>query len=139
MPNTIDMQDMRYLNLFTKVTMVQTRYCFKYNEMLIFCVPKAKLSLALGRDASNLRRLSEILRKRVRVIPFPRGVEDARFFIETIVKPVGFKDLEVTPTEIIINAGSQQSKALLMGRNKKRLIEMQGIIKDYFSREFRII
>jgi len=95
--------------------------------------------MALWRDASNLRRLSDILRKRVRIIPAPRGIEDAKGFIECIVRPVVFNSLEVTPNELIINAGSQQNKALLMGRNKKRLLEMQDIVRNYFSREFRII
>ena len=32
MVKTIDMQEMRYLNLFEQITRVRTRFCFKYNE-----------------------------------------------------------------------------------------------------------
>lgn len=132
------MQDMRYLNLFSKITRINTRYCIKYNEMLIFCVPKDYVMRAIGQDARNVKIISEILGKRVRIIPSPRGIFDAKPFIEHIVRPVTFKDLEIKGNEIILTAGSQ-SKAALIGRNKRRLIEMQKIVKDYFGKEFRII
>jgi len=93
---------------------------------------------AVGENANNLKRMSDILRKRIRVIPIPRGIQDAKAFIETIVRPVTFKDLEITDKEIILNAGGTQSKAALIGRDKRRLIEMQKIVNDYFGREFRI-
>ena len=39
---------------------------------------------------------------------------------------------------LILTAGSQ-SKAALIGRNKRRLLELQRIAKDYFGKEFRIV
>ena len=106
--------------------------------MLIFCVPKNFVMKAVGEDAKNLKKMNEILGKRISVIPNPRGIFDAKQFIENIVKPVTFKDLEIKDNEIILTAGSQ-SKAALIGRNKRRLLEMQRIVKDYFGKEFRII
>ncbi len=136
--NTINMQDMRYLNLFSQITRINTRHCIKYNNALIFCLPKEVVIRAVGREGENVRRLSEILGRRVRIIPMPRGLQDARGFIQTIVKPIIFRDLEITNNEIILNAGSQ-NKAALIGRNKRRFFEMQEIVKDYFGKEFRII
>ncbi len=138
MANTIDMQDMRHLNLFSKITRINTRYCFAYNGAIIFCVPKSFIPQALGEQGRNIRTMSEILGKRVRVIPVPRGLQDIRGFIQTIVKPVTFKDLQMINNEIVLTAGNQ-SKAALIGRNKRRLFEMQRIVKDYFGKEFKII
>lgn len=135
---TIDMQDMRYLNLFGKITKVNTRFCFKYNEGIIFCVPRMMISKAVGEGGKNIKQMNSILRKRIKVIPRPRGIQDARKFIEAIVSPVTFKDLEVKDDEMILTAGPQ-SKAALIGRNKRRLLEMQRIVKDFFGKEFRII
>jgi len=61
MINKIDMKDMRHLNLFSKITNLQTRFHFSYNDTLMFCVPKSKITQALGRDNQNLRTLSGIL------------------------------------------------------------------------------
>jgi len=138
MVSTLDMQDLRYLNLFERVTGIRTHYCFEYNNAIIFCVPREFVSRAIGPDARNLRRISEIVKKRIKVISVPKNPQDIRRFIERVVSPVTFKDLEVLPNEIVLNAGSQ-SKAALIGRDKRRLIEMQKITKDFFQKDFRII
>jgi len=138
MAKTISMQDMRQLNLFNKVTHISTRFSFQYNEAIMFCVPRHLVSKAVGEQGRNIRRMSEILRKRIKVIAAASGIEDARRFIEDIVSPVTFKDLEIKNDEMIITAGSQ-NKAALLGRNKRRLLELQKIVADYFEKDLRII
>jgi NusA-like KH domain protein len=138
MVNTISMQDMRHLNLFGRITQVSTRFCFWYNECIIFSVPVRLLSKAIGENGKNIRRLNEVMGKRVKVIPSPNGIQDARRFIENVISPTKFKEMEITDREIIITAGTQ-NKAALLGRNKRRLIELQKIVGDFFGRDLRII
>lgn len=138
MVSSLDMQDLRYLNLFVKITRVNTRYFFSYNNVLVFCVPKKLISKALGENAKNLKKMSEILGKRIRIVAQPQGIKDVKIFIEKIVSPVTFKDLEITDNEIIVNAG-RMSKAALIGRDKRRLNEMKKIIKSFFNKDFRIV
>jgi len=138
MAGTIDMQDMRYLNLFAKITRVDTRHCLKYNEALIFCIPKSLISRAVGPAGKNVKEMSQILRKRIKIIEESKGIENIKKFISDIVDPVTFKDVEVKDNKVILTAGSQ-SKAALLGRNKRRLKEMQKIVEDYFNMEFRIV
>lgn len=126
------------MNLFSQITRINTTFCMEYNRTLIFCVPKPMINKALGEQGRNLKRISEILGTKVRIIPSPRGDMDAKSFIENLIKPVTFKNLEIKGNEMILTAG-MQSKAILIGRDKKRLIELQGIIKDYFGKELRII
>ena len=126
------------MNLFGKITRVNTRYCFKYNEAIVFCVPMRFVSQAVGQGGKNIKKLNEILRKRIKVVPKPRGIQDAKKFIEAIVSPVRFNELEVAGDEIVLTAGSH-SKAALIGRNKRRLLEMQGIVRDFFDKDFRIV
>ncbi len=132
------MQDMRHLNLFSKITRVQTRYCFDYNNILMFCIPKSKISQALGKSGENLKKMSNILKKRIRILPKPRDIQDAEAFIRGIINPVTFNSIEIKNNEIIVNAGSQ-NKAALLGRNKRRLIEMQKIVKEFFGIEYKVI
>ena len=138
MGNTIDMQGMRYLNLFSKITKVTTRHFFKYNETLMFCVPRPLLSRALGRNGENLRKMGEILKKRIRILAMPNGIEDAEQFVRSIISPVEFKEFENKEDQIVITAGSN-NKAALLGRNKRRLNEMREIINDFFKKEVKII
>lgn len=138
MTQTIDMQTMRHLNLFEKITRIRTRFCFKYNEMIFFCVPRQLISQAIGRDGENVKKIYNILGKKIKIIPEPRGIEDIRGFIEAITSPVQFNEIEVSDKEVILNSG-RQSKAALIGRNKRRLNEMQLIVKNFFAKDFRII
>jgi len=137
MANILNMQDMRYLNIFEKITKVRTRFFIKYNEAIIFCVPKQLLSKSIGKNAQNIRQISGIIKKRIKVVVMPNGIEDAEKFIQAIVDPIKFKSLEIKEEEIVLTAGNQ-NKASLFGRNKKRLLEMKKIVKDFFGREFRI-
>ena len=138
MVNTIDMRGLRYLNLFRKITKLQTRYCFFYNEILMFCVPHKDIPRALGKNGENLKKMSDILKRRIRVLQIPRGVEDAKSFIQAIIAPVTFKDMEINPEEIIVTAGNE-NKAALLGRNKRRINEMKTIVKDFFKLDYRVI
>jgi transcription antitermination factor NusA-like protein len=104
----------------------------------MFCVPKSKISQALGKNGENLKKISEIVKKRIRILAQPRGIEDSENFIKAIISPVTFNNLEITENEIIVNAG-QQNKASLLGRNKRRLAEMQKIVKEFFGLGYKII
>jgi len=136
MESTIDMQNMRHLNLFSKITKIDTRFCFVYNQTIIFCVPKHLVSRAIGEGGKNSKELNKILGKKVKIIPAPNGIQDAKQFIQSIVDPIEFKDLDVKEEEIVIHAG--KNKAALIGREKRRLIEMKKIIKNFFGRDIRI-
>jgi NusA-like KH domain protein len=138
MAGTIDMQHMMYLNLFSKVTGVRTSDCFVYNQIIFFCIPKPLVSKAIGSGGKNTKKLNEILNKKIKVIAKPNGIEDVKTFIESIVEPIVFKDVNLKDNEVILSA-STQSKAALIGRNKRRLLEMQQIIKDFFAKEFKIV
>ncbi len=136
MASTIDMQDLRYLNLFQKVTRIQTRHVFHYNNSIYFCVPKSMLSQALGRDVENLRKIGGIIKKRIKIIPMPKDISHAKDFIQAIISPATFKELEVKGDEMIVTAGNMQNKATLLGRNKTKLEEMKKIIGSYFAKDF---
>ena len=137
MVNTIDMQEMRYLNLFEKIMGVRTRFCFRYNEAIFFCVPRHLLSKAIGENGRNIKEMSRILGRRIKVVVYPEGINNAETFIRAIVGPVTFKNFNVKDNEITIAGGS--NKAVLIGRNKRRLLEMQKIIRDFFGKEFRVV
>jgi len=106
--------------------------------MIFFCVPRQLISQAIGREGANVKKIYNILGKKIKIIPEPRGIEDIRGFIESITAPVQFNEIEVSNNEVILNSG-KQSKAALIGRNKRRLLEMRSVVKNFFGKDFRII
>ena len=137
---TIDMQLMRYINLFAKTTRVETTKVFVYNNQIIFAVPKAQMSVAIGKGAVNVKKLNEILRRKIKIVAMPavdsnEGVEK---FVGDVVAPIEFNSIEVRDDSVVVNAG-RQSKAALIGRGRQREKELGDALKNFFGiRKLRI-
>ncbi len=138
MPRTLDMKFIRYLNLFEKITKIRSQHCFLYNSGIIFLVPERMIARALGESGRNIKKISETLDRKIKVIAIPSGVEEIEKFVTAIIYPIKFKSIEVKDNSVVISAG-MQSRATLIGRNKTRLNEMKNILKEYFGvKELRI-
>ena len=137
----INMQTMRYINLLDRISKVKTTKCYVYNNTIIFAVPKAIVSRAIGPGAINLRRISEQLGKKIKVIAESNGqiedIEGMKRFVYDIVAPIGFNELELKDGMVVVNAG-MQSKAALIGRERRREHELQLIIKDTYGIDLKI-
>jgi NusA-like KH domain protein len=139
MINTIDMKIMRYINLFRKISGISTRNCFIYNNVIIFAVPKNAVSRAVGKNGANMRKIGEILRKKIKVIEMAEKKDELERFVLDIVSPVGFNKLELKNDCVMISAG-RQSKASLIGRGRQREVELKNILSKCFGiKKVRII
>ncbi|MEK6843822.1 MAG: hypothetical protein AABX83_00175 [Nanoarchaeota archaeon] len=136
---TINMQTLVYINLLDKASHVKTKQCFVYNNTIFFAVPKQLVSQAIGPNASYVKKIRDNLGKKVKIISAPEGPEEMQKFIEDIVSPTKFKSLEIRDNTVIITAGSNQNKASLIGRNRRRFSEMHKVIHDIFNMDLRIV
>lgn len=129
---------MRYINLLDRVSHVKTMRCFVYNNTIIFAVPESLVSKAIGEKGRNVRIIQETLGKRVKIIFYPESIKDAEKFLHQIVEPVQFRSIQINDNEIVIDAPGQ-SKAVLIGRNKMRLLELAEIVHNSFGKELKIV
>ena len=134
MAGVIDMQQMRYINLFSKISRVSTTKCFMYNNQIVFAVPRGQVSFAIGKDAVNVKRLRDTLRKKIKVVAMPDKDDDVGIiaFIKDLVSPVEFTNAEIKDSSVVITAG-RQNKAALIGRNRVREKELLDILKNNFG------
>ena len=132
------MQLMRYINLLYRVANIKTKRCFIYNNVIVFAVPSAFISRAIGPNGKNVKEMQEKLGRKIRIIKEADGIGDAERFVEDIVDPITFVSIEVREDQIILTAGTR-SKAALLGRNKRRYEELNRIIQETFGKELRII
>jgi len=128
------MQLMRYINLFARTTKVQTRRVFVYNNQIVFAVPKSKVSESIGKGAVNIKRMSETLRKKIKVVAMPAVDDNDGIvkFIEDVVAPIEFNGVELKGDGVVVNGG-RQSKAALIGRGRQREKELAGVLKNFFG------
>ena len=134
MASTIDMQMMRYINLFSKISNVSTTKVFVYNNVIVFAVPKPLVSKAVGKDGANVRKLGETLRKKIKVVAVANieDKEDIERFVSDVVSPITFSKIEFKDGSAVISAG-RQSKAALIGRGRIREKELSEILKNFFK------
>ncbi|MFB6246617.1 MAG: hypothetical protein ABEI74_03440 [Candidatus Pacearchaeota archaeon] len=137
MERTLNMQDLRYINLFSKITKVNTKDFFEYNGTLFFCVPKNLVSKALGENTQNLKKIREVLGKKAKILPKPEGNKDIKNFIQKVIEPVNVRSIEVDEEEITANA-TKPNKASLIGRDRKKLREMNKITQSFFGKQFNV-
>ncbi len=138
-----DMQFMRYMNLFARITGIAPKHCFAYNNMLVFIIPGFAIERAIGRDNSNLKKLSAIFGKRIRVVAEPNGLKDLQKFVKILVSPVEFEKIEIVETlsennnntlkEAVVTTSNREQKAMLIGRGRAREDELKNILEQYFG------
>lgn len=139
MTKTFDMQLIRYMNLFVKITGVSAKHCFLYNNMVVFVINGNEVERAIGKENSNLKKLSDVIEKRTRVVAQPKGTEDLEKFFSIVVYPTKFEKMEIVKNsetaekEAIITAGGRENKAMLIGRERAREKEMKEILEQYFA------
>ena len=139
MPITkLDITSIQQINLFAKITSVSAKNCFEYANQIFFAVEPQLVQRAIGQNGSNLRSLSNILKKKVKVVAAP-SKNDMERFVRMIVYPTKFKKLTEENGQVMINAG-MQSKASLIGRDHVKLNQLTGIVKQYFDiKEIKIV
>jgi len=139
MKTIIDIRKIRYLNLFERITGIRGMDCFFYNNMVYFAVLPQDIFRAIGKDSENLKKLSNVIERKIRVIAYPSKLKEAPKFILQMIVPLELKNITINGKEIIIDAGSREAKALLMGRDKKKLEELEDIIKSFFGCELKVL
>ena len=133
------MKTMRYINLLDKIAHVKTSKCFFHNGSIFFAVNKHDVSRAICPGAINVRKMQEKTGKNIRIIQEAANPSDLKAFIEDIVAPVRIKSTEIKDNTVIITAGNSQTKASLIGRNKRRMEELNDIIQNFFSMNIKIV
>lgn len=131
----LDIETIGYANTFENLTRVGVKDCFlDKNNNLVFIVDFGKAGMAIGKDGSNIKRLSNMLKKRIRVIEFN---SDPVKFTANAIQPLK-GEIRQEDKIIIIKADSVQDKAKLIGRNRQNLNALQELVNKYFDYEVKI-
>ena len=125
----LDFQNIQYINLFEKIARVRAADCFTFGLYTVFIVPQDELSKAIGQNGVNAKKISDILKKKIKIIPHTTNKEE---FVKAILYPIKIKEIKFENGALNIKAGSQ-AKAQIIGRESMRLKNLKEIIERYFK------
>ena len=127
-----------FLNALADVTGKTAKDCIVDNSTISFLVSQKNMPAVIGKQGSNIKKLSRKIRKKVHVFEFD---EDPKKFIEK-----AFNGLQVTKISLIEKDGEKTAKVNLTGQgrllllsNPKRLRTIKEIMKrNYNGLDIRI-
>ncbi len=123
---------MNFMSLFEKVTKVALKDCFEEGDKLYFIVEEVNISKAIGKNASNVKRIQTMFNRKIKIVGFNPEIVG---FIKNNVYPVTVKDIQQTEKIITITAKDTLGRGLLIGRNAQNLRDLEKVVKRYFDIE----
>ncbi|MFW5865904.1 MAG: NusA-like transcription termination signal-binding factor [Nanoarchaeota archaeon] len=133
-----DMQTLQWMNLFEKVTKAKLRDIIVEGEKVFFVVERGQLRKALGPDKKHVKRLEELLDKRVKIIQYTENVHQ---FIINVLSPLKVVDLKEEDGIVTIKGPDQKTRGLMIGSRAANLRLYERIVQKYFPdiKELKVI
>ncbi len=127
----IDITLIGYINTFENITQTNVKDCFyNKNQQLVFIVKEGQGKKAVGKNGMNIRKLERLLHKKLKIIEYSENPSE---FMKNIIYPLKSPEIKLEGEILSIKTDSTQLKALLIGREKTNLNEIQGILGKYFN------
>ena len=125
-----DINVMKFISLFESATGSNLRDCFIQEEKIMFIVKSGQIGKALGKRGANIRKLENLLKKKIRIIEFD---EDVLQFVKNAVYPLQIKDISEENNIITITPVDLKTRGYLIGRSASNLRNTEKIIRRYFE------
>ena len=125
---------MKYIALFESSTKVNIKDMFLMNNMLYCVFVKEDLKKAIGPNGAKIKRLENMVKKKIRVLPYSN---DVKIFVKDLLYPFEVDKIEGDDKIINIYCRESKTKGLLIGRERRNLLNFKEIIKS-ISMNFNI-
>lgn len=132
--NKLDQDTIQNINLFERITRAKVKNYFVNNETLNFIVENIEMGKAIGKNASNVKKLNSLFNKKIRIIEYDSNPVN---FFKKLIYPLKLQEINLNNSVMEINADTK-TKALLIGRNQKNLKIYNDILNYYFKISLRV-
>ena len=123
-----DTSIMKYFSIFENTTKVLAKDCFSANGTLIFSVEKGHAKIAVGKNGANIKKLSSMLNKEIKVIEFSKDIKE---LTKNAIFPLRVRSIEIEEGTINISLKSSRDRRILLDNNQKKLKLIEEILKRY--------
>ena len=121
-----DTETIKIINLFEALTGAEIKNFFIDKETYIFVIDEKKVPLVLGQNKKKIKKLSELFRKKIRIIGVSKDINKT---IKNLIYPIKPLEVEEDGKKVIIKV-AKHDKPLVIGREKKNLKVIQEVLKD---------
>lgn len=127
---TYDTETMKIMSLFQTLTQAGLKDCFVEENQIVFVVQPGEIGRAIGKNASNVRRLTSMLKRKIKIVEFNENLIE---FIKNIVQPLKLASIEETDGTVVLTAADTQTRGLLIGRAAQNLRKLEKQVRRYFD------
>lgn len=124
---TYDQRTIGVIATFEKLTNTTVKNCVMESTVL-FVVKEGDAGKAIGKQGMNIKKLSALLKKPVRVVEYS---EDPVQFVKNLTKNTNSKVYKGTNGEVIIQPSTGKDKGLILGRDKQHLKMLQDLVMHH--------
>jgi len=124
-------------SLMEKITRAKVKDCFTDEEgTIFFVVAPGELGRAIGKGASNIKRLQQELQRKIKVIEYNDSVVE---FVKNIIYPLRVQSITEEQGAVVIKEINKKAKSLLIGRQGRNLKLINRAVKRFFQHEIKVI
>lgn len=124
-----------YINLFENLTRARVKGCHPSSDALVFVVYEGDAGKAIGKGGENIRRLTHLLKKRIKVVEFS---DDLLKFVANLILPAKADVRLEDEKTVMIEGKGAKFKQSVLGPERKNLKEIQSIVSNYFDVEVQV-
>jgi N utilization substance protein A len=126
-----DIDLMKYMALFESITHVTPKDCVS-GEPLLFVVNQGDIARSIGKNASNLRHIEGLLKRKVKIVEFN---DDICAFIRNFIAPLQVAEVVKEENKIFIKDKDMKTKGIIIGRDSSNLKKLKDLVSRYFEFE----
>ena len=127
-----DINLMKFISFFENLTRSKVKDCIDSGSSLIYVVQKGEIGKAIGKNASNIKKVENMLKRKVRVIEFN---EDVAKFVRNVLAPIKVEEVELVDSKVVIRDPNMKIKGMIIGRDASNLKKHKEIVSRYFPIE----
>lgn len=122
---------MGYISLFESLTGAKVKDCIA-NGNIIFIVHENEMGKAIGKEGSNIKRVENALKKKIRLVEFNNDVCQ---FVQNLIYPIRAKEIKEENGIVTIYGEDMKTKGMLIGRDRHNINSTADIVKRHFKVE----
>jgi len=125
-----DVELLKLMSLFEKITRADLKDCFVNRERVVFIVQQGEMGKALGKQKFNLQKIEETINRKIKIVEFNPDVLE---FIKNLMYPLKILEIKQEDAIVTIKGPDTKTKGLMIGARAQNLRNYEELVKKYFD------